>query len=97
MNYNNLLQISPQSERMQPGMHVTKVTKKPYGFRVMAFNNYITEFYFKIVINPDKSAKAHWRVEKNYNPVQRFTTYHGSDGEEITRKEFYALQHVNEL
>lgn len=85
-NYNNLLTVEPYNTQ---GTRVTKVTKKPYGYRIQLFNHYVTLYYVKLIINTDGTAKAHWRVEKNYSSIQRFTVYHNSEGKEITRSEYY--------
>ena len=87
MNYLEFLTVDP----IHSGKHtrVTKVTPKKYGFRVRMFNSYVTIYYLKIEINADKSAKISWKVDKNYQPINRYTTYHGANGEEISRKEYY--------
>ena len=36
-----------------------------------------------------KAQKISWKVDKNYQPINRYTTYHGANGEEISRKEYY--------
>jgi hypothetical protein len=72
---------------------VTKVTNKKYGYSIQMFNDYVTLYYIKLIINEDGSAKAHVRMEKNYQPTQRWTLYFAPDGREIkdatnsTRKE----------
>lgn len=88
MNYNNLLTVEPYKSY---GTRVTKVTPKPYGFRVQMFNNYITLYYIKLVINDNKSAKAHYLVKKNYFADERYTVYFNTQGEEITQKEYKLL------
>lgn len=55
------------------------------------FNNYITLYYIKLVINANGSAKASYLVQKNYHPDNRYTVYFGVDGYEITQKEYKAL------
>lgn len=92
-NYNNLLTVEPYKNQ---GTRVTKVTKKPYGYRIQLFNNYITLFYVKLEINSDGTAKASWRVEKNYCATQRFTEYHGADGNEITRSQYYKIKRADQ-
>lgn len=87
-NYNDLLTVEPYHTQ---GTRVTKVTKKPYGYRIQLFNHYVTLYYVKLIINANGTAKAHWRVEKNYHPVNSYTVYHSAEGKEITRSEYYKL------
>ena len=84
-NYNSLLTVQPIDTR---GTRVTKVTKKDYGYRIQKFNSYVTLYYIKVIVNENKSAKAHYRVEKNYCPIQRYTLYFNTNGDEITLKEY---------
>jgi hypothetical protein len=64
---------------------VTKITKKPYGYRVQMFNNYITLFYVKLETFEDGSAKATVRVEQNYRKPYQYTLYFAPEsGKEIT-------------
>lgn len=88
MNYNNILTIDPLTKQ---GTRVTKVKKTDYGYKVQMFNNYITLYYLTIYVYPNKSAKIRWRIEKNYNPVERLTSYHNTEGNEITKMEFKQL------
>lgn len=62
---------------------ITSVKEKPYGYRIQMFNNYITLYYVKLIVNLDGSAKAHVRIKRNYSPTQRFTYYFAPDGREI--------------
>jgi hypothetical protein len=87
-NYKNYLTVEPYRTT---GTRVTRVTPTKYGFRAQMFNNYVTLYYLKIIVNADKSAKIQWRVERNYSPVERFTTYYNTEGNEITRKEYQQL------
>lgn len=88
MNYNSLLTV----ESVKPqGTRVTSVVKKPYGYRIQMFNSYITLYYIKLIINANNSAKAHYLIKKNYCPNNRYTVYFGVDGNEITPKEYKAL------
>lgn len=84
-NYKDLLTVQPHSTQ---GTKVTKVTMKPYGFRIQLFNHYVTLFYVKLIINPNGSAKAHWLVKKNYQAEYRFTEYYNTEGNGITRTEY---------
>ena len=90
-NYNSLLTVQPINTQ---GTRVTKVTKKDYGYRIQKFNNYITLYYIKLIVNSNKSAKAHYKVDKNYCPIQRYTLYFNTDGDEITLKEYKQLNKV---
>jgi hypothetical protein len=76
------------------GTRVTKVVKTSYGYRVQMFNNYITLYYLKVIMNENGSAKIHWRVEKNYHTTKRFTTYYGLDGFTVERKEYQNLNKI---
>ena len=87
-NYKNLLTVEPYTAA---GTRVTKVTKKDYGYRIQLFNNYITLFYVKLIVNSNGTAKGHWKVDKNYCPIYRYTVYYGLDGNEITRSEYYKI------
>lgn len=89
LNYNSLLTVQPIDNSSYT--RVTKVVKKPYGYRVQMFNSYITLFYIKLIINPNGSAKAHYLVEKNYCAPKRYTLYFGVDGNEITQKEYKGI------
>ena len=72
---------------------VTKVTKTNYGYCFQMFNNWVTLFYGKLIINEDGTAKMKMKVDKNYRPVHYYTTYFDDQGREIvtignsTRKE----------
>lgn len=88
LNYKSLLTVQPLNTQ---GTRVTKVVKTAYGYRVQMFNNYITLFYVKLVVNSNGSAKAHYLVKKNYCDDKRYTIYFGIDGNEVTRKEYTAL------
>jgi len=85
MNYSRLLTVQPLETQ---GTRVTKVVKTKYGYRVQMFNNYITLFYIKLIVNDNGSAKAHYLVQKNYHPDNRYTLYFGIDGNEVTQKEY---------
>jgi hypothetical protein len=87
-NYNNFLGVDPIDK---PGTRVTSVKKTSYGYRVQMFNHYVTLYYLKVIVNENKSAKIHWKVDKNYNPTERYTTYYNTIGNEITRKEYQQL------
>jgi len=87
-NYSSLLTV--ETERTQ-GTRVTKVTKKDYGYRIQMFNNYVTLYYIKLIVNDNKSAKAHYKVDKNYCAVQRYTLYFDCNGFEISQKEYKQL------
>ena len=67
---------------------VTNVKKTDYGYRVRMFNNYITLFYLKIIVNKNGSAKIHWEVKKNYFPVERYTTYYDVNEKECSRAQY---------
>ena len=87
-NYNSLLTVQPiETQRTR----VTKVTKKDYGYIVHKFNSYVTLYYIKLIVNSNKSAKAHYKVDKNYCPTQRYTLYFDTNGDEITQKEYKQL------
>ena len=88
LNYNSLLTVQPPSTS---GTRTTKVVKKPYGYIVHRFNNYITLYYIKLVINANGSAKASYLVKKNYHDDQRYTLYFGIDGNEVTQSEYKSL------
>ena len=90
-NYNSLLTVQPINTQ---GTRVTKVTKKDYGYRIQKFNNYITLYYIKLIVNSNKSAKAHYKVDKNYCPIQRYTLYFDTNGDEITLKKYKQLNKV---
>lgn len=90
-NYNSLLTVQPINTQ---GTRVTKVTKKDYGYRIQKFNNYVTLYYIKLIVNDNKSAKAHYEVDKNYCPIQRYTLYFDTNGDEITLKEYKQLNKV---
>lgn len=85
MNYNQLLTVEPIETQ---GTRVTKVTKKDYGYRIQMFNNYITLYFVKLIINDNKSAKAHYLVKKNYCADNRYTIYFDCEGNSITLKEY---------
>lgn len=85
MNYNQLLKVEPINTQ---GTRVTKVTKKDYGYRIQMFNNYVTLYYVKLIINENKSGKAHYKVDKNYCPTQRYTIYFDCEGNSIELKEY---------
>lgn len=89
MNYQSLLTVQPLETQ---GTRVTKVVKTNYGYRIQMFNNYITLYYIKLVVNSNGSAKASYLVQKNYHVDQRYTLYFGVDGNEVTRKEY---QYIN--
>jgi len=88
MNYNQLLTVEPINTQ---GTRVTKVTKKDYGYRIQMFNNYITLYYVKLIINANKSAKAHYLVKKNYCSDKRYTIYFDCEGNSIELKEYKKL------
>ena len=90
-NYNSLLTVQPINTQ---GTRVTKVTKKDYGYRIQKFNNYITLYYIKLIVNDNKSAKAHYKVDKNYCATQRYTLYFDINGFEISQKEYKQLNKV---
>ena len=75
---------------------VTKVKPTKYGYVVHMFNNYITLYYIKLIINEDGSAKAHVRMEKNYQPTQRWTLYFAPDGREIKASDNSARKELAE-
>lgn len=84
-NYSSLLTVQPLGTQ---GTRVTKVTKKDYGYRIQKFNPYVILYYIKLIVNENKSAKAHYKVDKNYCPTQRYTLYFNTEGDEITLKEY---------
>jgi hypothetical protein len=79
---------------------VIKVKKTNYGYLFEAFNNYVTLFYGKLIINPNGTAKLRMKVKRNYCADYQYTVYFNTSGFEIqcedhnTRKE---LQVYNEL
>lgn len=87
-NYNNLLKVDPIDAQ---GTRVTKVTKKDYGYRVQMFNTFITEYFIKLIINDNKSAKAHFLVRRNYAADCRYTLYYDISGEQITPQQYKSL------
>ena len=88
LNYKSLLKVDPLNTL---GTRVTKVTKKDYGYRIQMFNSYVTEYFIKLVINENGSAKAHYLVRKNYQPDRRFTLYFDTNGDEINLEEYKLL------
>lgn len=84
------------------GFRNVRVTPKPYGYRIIRVNNYITVQYVKIEYNVDGSCKATVRNKTNYVPEYQFTLYFDSKGNEIKgsstlaeRKTWLALQKQN--
>ena len=65
---------------------ITKCKKTDYGYRVNLFNNFITLYSIKLIVNDDGSAKAHVKMDRNYRPTERFTHYFAPDGREIKDK-----------
>jgi len=84
-NWKNYLQVDPFTKE---GTRVTKVTPKKYGYKIHMFNCYVTLYYLKVVVNSNGSAKISWKIDKNYHAIERFTTYHNSTGNQITKIEF---------
>lgn len=62
---------------------VTSVKKTKYGYNVKMFNHYVTLYDIKLVLNNNGTAKAHYKKEVNYRPVERFTIYFNELGESI--------------
>lgn len=75
-NYKDLLKVEPTDTN---GTRVTKVTKKPYGYLVKLFNNYVTIYSVKLIINTDNSAKAVVKVDKNYLAPFQYTVHYDTD------------------
>ncbi len=76
---------------------VTKITKKDYGYRVQMFNNYITLYYVKLIINSDGTAKAKVKIDKNYNPIRYYTLYFDKQGYQIGGETRKALKIYKQL
>jgi len=87
-NWKNYLKVDPFTKE---GTRVTKVVPKKYGYLIHMFNNYITLYYLKVVVNNNGTAKISWKIDKNYHTLERFTTYHNSEGNEISKNEFKQL------
>jgi hypothetical protein len=88
INYKNYLTVDSFDK---PGTRITKVKKTESGYNVQMFNNYITLYYLKIFVNSNGSAKITWKIDKNYNPIQRFTTYYNYEGFETDKKTYFNL------
>lgn len=89
MNYKDLLAVDTNYNN--PYTRTTKCVKTDYGYRIQRFNSYVTLYYIKLIVNPNGSAKAHYKEERNYCPVQRYTVYFDCDGNECTQKEYKVL------
>lgn len=75
-NYNN------------PYTRTTKVEIKPYGYYVTRFNPYVTVTKVKIMVNSNGSAKAIFKVDKNYQAPYQFTEYYNTEGIKCSKKEY---------
>ena len=62
---------------------VTKVIKTKYGYHITLFNNYVTIYSCKLIINPNGSAKCHIVKDQNYKPLSRYTLYFDKEGDNI--------------
>ena len=88
MNYRDWLPVEPENRQ---GTRTTKCATKPYGYMIHRFNNYITVYRIKLVINKNGSAKATVDKDRNYCPHEHYTEYFDANGEECSKSEYWAL------
>lgn len=86
------LLIIPENPHKVSGTRTTKVVKKPYGYIVHQYNNYITLYKHKVVLLESGFVKVFTTMDKNYQPIQKWITYYNSDGREIICFQDYDLE-----
>jgi hypothetical protein len=98
-HYNRFLTVDNDVNKTTT--RVTKVVKTNYGYRFLMFNNYITLFYGKLVINVNGTAKLTMTVKRNYCDTYQYTLYFDDHGFEIkspdnnNRKELLIYKSIN--
>lgn len=79
MNYKDLLEPQkPKGTLLQ-----YKINPKSYGYLITKITSYVTITKIKLLVNEDRSAKAVYKVNKNYHSPYQFTLYFDCNGKEI--------------